>query len=100
MKNRMSKKWTANNHLVALKEGWILTNNSDEQYIIAKVDDPPAWPEHEAGLLDYDQPKFEYDDDAEEFVRSRAAQGSETAQLALSLVGENIEYSSRCRKEL
>lgn len=86
--------WPLEYHHRALKEGWILTNDStDTRYHIAKVDDPPAWNEDgKPPLVDYTEPKFTCDEDALAFVRARAKDEDLVAMAAVALHGQPIEY--------
>lgn len=66
-------------------EGWLLTNDSDNNYCIARLDDPlnmagvSEWPR------DFTEPKFQDDEAAVEFVRRKAAGGSQLHAIALAI---------------
>ena len=80
--------WTKGDELAAIKEGWLLTNDSAEKYYIARVDDPSAWTDKDGKcLLKYRKPKFKWDEDAQAFVR---ASRSAHARKALKLIGKPI----------
>ncbi len=66
-------------------EGWLLTNDSNNYYCIARLDDPrnvagiPDWP------ADFIEPKFQNDEEAVEFVRGKAAAGSQWHAQSLAI---------------
>jgi hypothetical protein len=84
-------KWSQEDILHGVQEGWILTNDSAERFIIARVDDPPAWNE-DGCPIDYEEPKFESDEDAEAHVTARAEAGDEVAIKALSHVSKRVPW--------
>jgi hypothetical protein len=76
--------WLHEHDLASKLEGWLLTNDRDDRYTIAKIDDPQAW--IEAGWpLDFTEPKFQWDEDAVAFVRRRTAAGSEWHAQAIAI---------------
>lgn len=90
----MIEYWPIEFDLQSKKEGWILTNgspidNMEERYYIAKLDDPSSVDE-----LDYDEPKFRFDEDAQQYVVSRAGEGSKLHLYVLFLYGQKYGEES------
>jgi hypothetical protein len=75
MKRRITRKikYTASDHRRAVREGWVLSERDDGFYEVQKYDEDP-------------QERFANDDDAYEFVSSKARdEGSYMHQKALHL---------------
>ena len=86
--------WTKQDSLDARCDGWDIfqaDRTSRGPYILAKLDDPGAWDD-----LDYEDPKFEYDEDVWLHVTHQAAEGGELHAKALAHLREinQIEYDA------
>lgn len=90
--------WLNEHDLASKLEGWLITNDSDDLYCLARLDDPlnlagtTGWPE---GFI---EPKFGSDQEAIEFVRYQALAGSAWHAEALAIHEANIPVYSRFRQ--
>lgn len=87
---KMIGEWCKKYHDQAKREGWIITNNSQDEYCISKIDDPPEWILDDGSRLDYTEPKFKSDDEAVDYVMARAREGSEMHGLAWAIEAEQL----------
>ncbi len=78
--------WSWDRELVSRREGWILSNDSDDCVTISRIDDPASVDE-----CPYDDCVFEGDMEAQEWVIEMALKGSVTHLLALFLMGNPVE---------
>jgi hypothetical protein len=85
--------WSERYDLAAKQEGWLITNDADDHYCIAKIDDPQAWID-DGWSLDYVDPKFDSDDEAVAHVSHLASAGSKMHQLAHSIHRAQIPVPS------
>jgi hypothetical protein len=81
--------WRSRYDLASKREGWLITSDSRQCYVIARLDDTTAWIE-DGWLLDYKEPKFVSDEAALAFVRQRALAGSSWHAKALKIHGAQI----------
>jgi hypothetical protein len=85
--------WLHEHDRASKLEGWLMTNDSDNNCSIARLDDPlsmqyePGWPK------DFNEPKFGSDQEAIEFVRSRAKSGSPWHAQAVAIHDAGIQMS-------
>ena len=77
--------WFQQYDLASKLEGWLLTNDEEDCYCLARLDDPssladtPGWP------ADFVDPKFDGDAAALRFVRDQARAGSDWHAEALAI---------------
>lgn len=81
--------WSRAEANIAIEEGWVLTNNSADCVCVSRLDNPADV----EPPLNYTEPKFEGDEQAQGFVATRAANGSRMHILALYLCGFSVEES-------
>lgn len=87
--------WLNEHDLASKLEGWLITNDSEDLYCLARLDDPlslegtPGWPK------DFVEPKFDSDEEAIEFVRHRGRAGSAWHAEALAIHEAKIPVYSR-----
>jgi len=85
--------WLHEYDLASKLEGWLVTNDSDNNCCIARLDDPlnmyhqPGWPQ------DFTEPKFASDEEAIQFVRQRAEAGSQWHAQAIAIHEARIPLS-------
>ena len=91
---KMLKTWSARFESAAAQEGWILTNNSAQETIVAKLDVPEDWTDKNGEpLLDFKEPKFGWDEDAQDHVCKLASAGSLMHQVAWRIHQAKIPYA-------
>lgn len=83
--------WTLADQERAVKEGWLITNNREGVSAVARVDDPLPWTEDYGWVLDYSEPLFQWDEEAENRVIAQASQGSILHLRALYVCGHPYE---------
>lgn len=89
--------WLNEHDLASKLEGWLITNDTDDCYCIARLDDPlslegtPGWPK------DFIEPKFSSDAAAIKYVRCQAMAGCAWHAAALAIHEARIPVLSRFR---
>lgn len=73
-------KWTDEHEATARSQGWSIFTDETGLVEVNKIDDPAN-----TDGCDYDEPKFESDEDALAFVMAQAAIGDDTALTALAI---------------
>lgn len=81
-------KWTPEDELAAIKQGWSLFTVDSGNVVIQKLDDPPMHHQWQDGMIT-DCP-FESDGEAIRFVRREARKGNSTAAKAIATHDANI----------
>ena len=77
--------WPQRYNMQAMREGWLLTSDSENRVTIAKLDNPIDIPE-----LGYDEPKFATDREANAYVFKQARNNHNCHILAIWLQGYPI----------
>jgi hypothetical protein len=80
--------WSDADDDAATREGWILTNDSDDRVHIARLDDPADCDRDPP--LDFTEPKFGCDEEAQEYVAAKASRGCILHLKAIFLMGHPI----------
>src|SRR5258707_11971645 len=75
--------WPWEYELQSRREGWILSNDSDDCATISRIDDPGSVDPR----LGFTEPKFDGDQSAQSWVIEQASKGSLMHLLAIYLLG-------------
>lgn len=101
-KHRLDKadvqSWLKSYDLRSKRQGWMITNNSANEYCIARLDDPQAWRD-DGWPLNFSEPKFDCDEAAIEFVKGRQDDDEMYYRKAIDIHNAGIaKYDSSPKK--